>query len=126
MAITDPIVASFYHVAAFSPYSIFVYTSFLIAVWLGRRLRGTENFLKIGAISIISSMQFFLITNFGSWLWFEGYPKTAAGLANCYNAAIPFFGRTLASDLVFTAVLFGLHAWLSRTVAARERVAAAA
>jgi hypothetical protein len=125
MAITDPIVASFYHVSAYSPYQIFVYTSFLIAVWLGRRLRGTESFLKIGAVSIVSSMQFFLITNFGSWLWFEGYPKTAAGLANCYNAAIPFFGRTLASDLVFTAILFGLHAWLSRTVAARERISPA-
>jgi hypothetical protein len=47
-------------------------------------------------------------------------------LATCYSAAIPFFGRTLASDLIFTGVLFGLHAWLSRTIAARERVAAAA
>ncbi|HLK18145.1 MAG TPA: DUF6580 family putative transport protein, partial [Bryobacteraceae bacterium] len=81
---------------------------------------------KIAVVSIVSSMQFFLISNFGSWLWFDGYPKTAAGLANCYNAAIPFFGRTLLSDLIFTAILFGLHAWLSRTVAARERVAVTA
>jgi hypothetical protein len=126
MAITDPIVASFYHVSAFSPYQIFVYGSFLIAVWLGRRLRGTESVVRIAGLSLVNSMQFFLITNFGSWLWFQGYPKTAAGLASCYDAAIPFFGRTLASDLIFTGVLFGLHAWLSRTVAARERVAAAA
>jgi hypothetical protein len=47
-------------------------------------------------------------------------------LLSCYVAAIPFFGRTLASDLIFTAVMFGLYAWLSRTVAARERHAAAA
>jgi hypothetical protein len=123
MAVTDPIVAAFYHVAAYSKYQIFVYGSFLISVWLGRRLRNTESIPRIAALAVINSMQFFLVTNFGSWLWFAGYPKTAAGLASCYNAAIPFFGRTLASDLIFTAVLFGLHAWLSRTVAARERVA---
>lgn len=122
MAITDPIVASIYHVSAYSPFSIFVYSSFLISVWLGRRLRGTGSASRIAALSVINSMQFFLVTNFGSWLWFEGYPKTAAGLASSYNAAIPFFGRTLASDLIFTAVLFGLHAWLTRMVAERERV----
>jgi len=40
----------------------------------------------------------------------------------CYVAAIPFFGWTIAGDLVYTGVLFGLHAWLSRTVASRKRV----
>jgi len=40
--------------------------------------------------------------------------------------AVPFFWRTLGSDLLYTAVLFGLHAWLSRTVAHRELVAAQA
>lgn len=126
MAITDPIVASFYHVAAYSKYTVFIYASFLIAVWLGRRLRGSESVPRIAALSVINSMQFFLVTNFGSWLWFQGYPKTWAGLASCYSNAIPFFGWTLGSDLLFTAVLFGLYAWLTRTVASRERVAAAA
>jgi hypothetical protein len=37
--------------------------------------------------------------------------------------AIPYFGRTLVSDLLYTGVLFGLHAWLSRTVYKPERVA---
>ena len=126
MAITDPIVASVYHVPAYSKYQIFIYASFLIAVWLGRRLRGTESVPRIAALSVINSMQFFLLTNFGSWLWFQGYPKTAAGLATCYSAAIPFFGWTIASDLIFTGVLFGLYAWLSRTVATRERIVTAA
>jgi hypothetical protein len=43
-----------------------------------------------------------------------------AGLAECFSAAIPFWGRTLAGDLLFTAVLFGLHAVLSRRVALAE------
>jgi hypothetical protein len=38
--------------------------------------------------------------------------------------AIPYFGRTLVSDLIYTGVLFGLHAWLSRSVYRPERVVA--
>ncbi len=126
MAVTDPIKATFYGVPAFSKFQIFIYASFLIAVWLGRRLRNTESVSRIAAVTVLNSFQFYLVTNFGSWLWFGGYPHTAAGLASCYVAAIPFFGWTLASDLVYTAVLFGLYAWLSRTVATRERLTAAA
>jgi hypothetical protein len=126
MAITDPILAAFYGVPALSKFQLFMYASFLISVWLGRRLRGTESVSRIAAFTVANSIQFFLITNFGSWLWFQAYPRTAAGLATCYIAAIPFFGWTLASDLLFTAVLFGLHAWLTRTVATGERVTAAA
>ena len=34
------------------------------------------------------------------------YPKTAAGLVACYIAAIPFFQRTLASDMIYTLAFF--------------------
>jgi hypothetical protein len=123
MAITDPIMAAVYGVPAYSKFQIFIYTSFLISVWLGRRLRNSESASCIAAVTVVNSIQFFLITNFGSWLWFNDYPRTAAGLAACYTAAIPFFGWTLASDLVYTGVLFGLYAWLTRTVATQERIA---
>lgn len=126
MAITDPILASFYGVPAFSRFQLFIYASFLISVWLGRRLRSTESVSRIAAFTVANSIQFFLITNFGSWLWFQAYPRTAAGLATCYVAAIPFFGWTVAADIVYTAILFGLYAWLTRTVATRERIAATA
>jgi hypothetical protein len=126
MAITDPILAAFYHVPVYSKFQIFIYGSFLISVWMGRRLRGTENVAKIGAFALLNSAQFFLLTNFGSWLWFPGYPRTATGLADCYVAAIPFFGWTVAGDVLYTGVLFGLHAWLSRSVATEERVAVTA
>jgi hypothetical protein len=50
---------------------------------------------------------FFLITNFGMWLFSGFYPLTSAGLAACYVAAIPFFQNTVAGDLVYAALLFG-------------------
>lgn len=117
MAVTDPLVRGY------SFATPFVYASFLITVWIGTRLRSTENPAWIGAAAAISSLQFFLITNFGAWAAFpDAYGRSVSGLVNCYIAGIPFYGRTLASDLVYSGVLFGLHAWLSRHVAPAEQV----
>jgi hypothetical protein len=103
----------------------FIYFSFLISVWIGRRLQSTESPLRIGAACLLCSVQFFLLSNFGTWMG-SFYPHTWSGLALCYTEAIPFFGRTLASDLFYSGVLFGLHAWLSRSLRTAEQVPAAA
>ena len=117
MAITDPLLGGY---SAATP---LVYASFLINVWIGTRLRQSENPLAIGGAALAGSVQFFLLTNFG-WLYATSlYPHTFGGLVASYVAGVPFFWRTLASDLLYSGVLFGLHAWLSRTVARRERVA---
>ena len=58
-------------------------------------------FGKINLKSIIlSSLIFFLVTNFGVWL--IGYPNTLEGFIACYIAAIPFFGWTVAGDLFYS------------------------
>jgi hypothetical protein len=118
MAITDPLLGG-YGVA-----TPFVYLSFLISVWIGRRLRNSESPLWIGGAAVISSAQFFVISNLGAWLGY--YAHTWNGLVSCYTMALPFYGRTLVSDLLTCGVLFGLHAWLSRTVYTPERVPQAA
>ena len=121
MAITDPFLGGY------SLATRLVYASFLISVWIGARLRDSENPAWIGAAAAAGSVQFFLLTNFGSWLAMHNdYPRTLGGIMQSYAAGLPFFGRTLGSDLFYAAVFFGLHAWLSRTVAHRERVAAEA
>jgi len=121
MAITDPILGGY------SFATPFVYASFMISVWIGAHLRKTESPAWIGGAAIAGSMQFFLITNFAVWLGSTAtYPHTLGGLAACYAAGIPFYGRTLLSDLFYSGVLFGLHAWLSRWVAPAERQTATA
>jgi len=117
MALTDPLLGGY---SAATP---LVYASLLVNVWIGSRLRQTENPLWIGGAALAGSLQFFLITNF-AWLAASNmYPHTLAGVMSCYAAGVPFFWRTMASDLFYSGVLFGLHAWLSRTVVTSERVA---
>ena len=57
---------------------------------------------------------FFIITNFGMWLFSGIYPHTAAGFAACYVAAIPFFQNTVAGDLFYATLLFGGFAVVER------------
>ena len=66
----------------------------------------------------MSSLLFFVLTNFGVWLVNGYYPHTVAGLAACYVAAIPFFQNSIAGDLFYTALLFGGFALLQRGVPA--------
>ena len=63
--------------------------------------------VRIGLAAVAGSALFFLVSNFGTWALSGMYPHTAAGLAACYVAAIPFFQNTLAGDLFYATLLFG-------------------
>lgn len=51
---------------------------------------------------LLSSVIFFIVTNFGVWLM--GYPKTLDGFILCYTLAIPFFTNTLISTIMYSVV----------------------
>lgn len=115
MAITDPLLHFLFGVPGYTALSPFIYASFMLNVLIGRTLlKSSDSPIRIGGAAFLCSLQFFLITNLGVWAGSHFYPHTAAGLATCYSAALPFFGRTLGGDLFFTAVLFGLYNLLGR------------
>lgn len=100
----------------------FIYASFLGNVLIGRWLCRTLSPLRIGGGAVLCSLQFFVVTNFAVWL-LNGeinYPLTLAGLVQCYTLALPFFGGTLAGDLLYTALFFGLYALLLRIADRRQ------
>ncbi len=59
---------------------------------------------------LLSSILFFVVTNFAVWAAFDSYAANWTGLMHCYAAAIPFFRYTLAGDLFFGLVLFSTYA----------------
>jgi hypothetical protein len=113
---------------------IVAYVSFGVYLFFGWwLLRNTESIPRIGLVTILGSIQFFLITNFMVWMdhvlhpeLYQGtgyyYPPTIEGLILCFEMAIPFFRGTLISDLFFSSVFFGLYAWLSRSYFVDERI----
>ena len=94
----------------------FVYGSVALVVLIGWAVAKRMTALTIAGAAVASSVLFFAVTNFGTWLTSGMYPQTLSGLAACYAAAIPFFQNTLAGDLIFSALLFGGFALLERRV----------
>jgi hypothetical protein len=84
-----------------------VYFCFAVTVALGMLLREKKSASLIAGAAIGSSVFFFIVTNFGSWLVMPEYTKDLPGLVSCFVAAIPFWSHTLVGDLFYTLVLFG-------------------
>ncbi|MDB2493583.1 hypothetical protein N9X15_05445 [Flavobacteriaceae bacterium] len=81
----------------FHTISIVVYAAFLLVSFIGTRTKKPSLFTIL-----LSSISFFIITNFGVWL--IGYPKTWTGLVECYTLAIPFFRNSLLGDFFYSGV----------------------
>lgn len=92
----------------FSFVTFFVYAAFALNILLGGFVKGEKRYLKLGLLCAVGSLQFFIITNFGVWLEGVLYPKTVAGLLNCYTMALPFLRNTLAGDMAWSFGLFGI------------------
>lgn len=88
--------------------NLWVYASFVLIGIVGIRLLKKVSVRKLVGASLIGSILFFLVTNFGSWMVDPMYPKTTSGLLAAYGAGIPFFRNTLLGDLLYCGVLFGV------------------
>ncbi len=103
---------------AISDYFIgFYQLGVLLAVWgsfvavglIGFYIRKRKNVANVIYATLGSSILFFVVTNFAVWAAAQWYPKTLAGLTQCYFMAIPFFRNTLLGDIFFVAVFFGTY-----------------
>lgn len=95
----------------FHPGMYAVYISFALIVAIGMSLKNRMTFGNTVLAVFMSSVSFFLITNFAMWATGTLYPKTMLGLAECFTAALPFFHFSLLGDLFFSAVLFGAYSF---------------
>ena len=123
LLIRDVAVHRFLYNGSPSWFSPWTWSAFLLIGLIGWALRERFTFRSVAAAALFGSLSFFFITNFGVWAAGVMYPRTGAGLAACFVAALPFFRETLLGDLAFTAIFFGSYEWLRRR---RPALAAAA
>lgn len=95
--------------AMFNSTTAWVWGSFMISALLGLALRNKPNTTKIGGITILASLQFFVITNFAVWAA-GAYSRDLTGLGASYIAGLPFLSWTIAGDLFYVTAFFGLYA----------------
>ncbi len=91
-----------------------IYLSFALIVVLGTVLLKKITPARLLVTSLSSSVLFFIVSNFFVWMSGTMYAKTFAGLVTCFVAAIPFFWNTLAGDLFYVSLLFGVFEWVKK------------
>ena len=93
------------------------YGSYLLIIFAAFFILKKVSTSRILLGALMSTILFFLITNFGCFPGNPNYPQTINGLMTCYVAGIPFLKGTLFGDLFYSGVLFGLFAILQQRFA---------
>ncbi|HYA28814.1 MAG TPA: DUF6580 family putative transport protein [Acidobacteriota bacterium] len=84
-----------------------IYGAFAVMVVMGFWLREKKRAAHIVGASVAAALFFFIVSNFGVWVFDGLYPLTFQGLVICYVAAVPFFQNWLIATLFYSAILFG-------------------
>ena len=64
----------------------------------------TKNITKRFSGALIGACIFYVVTNFGVWS-LGAYGFSMEGLITCYTLALPFFGYTIVSTMLFSAII---------------------
>lgn len=92
----------------------YVYGAMVLGGVIAFTLRNNRSVGRLIAVTLSSSILFFIVTNFGVFVSQNLYPRTLSGLAACYTMALPFLKNSLAGDLLFTLALFAVYHFLTR------------
>ncbi|HEY1189550.1 MAG TPA: DUF6580 family putative transport protein [Gemmata sp.] len=107
------------------PLSWLYFTGYALAGWA--LLRWSASVGRSVGAAAGTSLVFFFVSNFVSWLeQAQPYGYSFGGLVSSYAAGVPFYRGTFLGDIAFSAALFGAHAVLSRVYFPAERVGAVA
>jgi hypothetical protein len=98
---------------------LFTWGSFALITVLGFFQQKKTTAASTILLSFISSILFFIVTNFGVWLlgW---YPHTTSGLIQSYVMALPFLRDFALSTLIYAAAFFGSYELIARAVRDRK------
>ena len=110
MAIVIPLLAMFVSdiFIGFHSYMFWVYTSFIAVTLMSYMFMKQFKFVNVWIMSLLSSLLFFIVTNFG--VWTTGYyGLNFNGLIQSYFFAIPFFGYNVLSTLIFSVLIESIY-----------------
>lgn len=91
-------------------YMLFTYLGFAAMILIGFYMKNKKKSLGlVTGTTILATLAFFVISNFGDWMGGFLYPKTIGGLITCYVAAVPFLINSILGNIFFAFVLFGAY-----------------
>ncbi len=103
----------FFHNASLI-YQLGSYGSYVIIIWLGRRFKARDSWLRLLGGGMLGALIFYVVTNTLSWIFDPGYTKTILGWIQALTTGLPgfpstwtFFLNTLLSGGLFTGLFVG-------------------
>lgn len=88
------------------PSMIFTYLTIILIFYFSKIFFKLDSFKSIILCSFLSSVIFFILTNFVVWFFSGLYSLNFEGLIACYLLAIPFFHNTLISTMLFSSITY--------------------
>ena len=116
LAVSDLVLNAWMGYPLFYAPRVIDYAAFVLIGLAGLAVRARGAGAKVAAAAA-TPFAFFFVSNFGVWLFGlnlanEQYPRTLAGLMDCYAAALPFLRGTVIGDWAFLA-LFAAGIWVA-------------
>ena len=114
MFITDQLLGSYHPFLMVTVYGLLA-LPVMMRAWIrdgyGRsRCSAWSSMATLLCCTLTASILFFVATNLVTWWVTPWYPRSFAGVWQCYVSAVPFFRYTLAGDLIFATTFFGSYA----------------
>lgn len=105
---------------------IWTYLGFAAMVLTGQLIIKRVRITNVVAASVIAAIVFWLLADFGTWTTAHNidmttglpFTKDAQGLVKCYIQGLPLVKNTILSNLVFSAIFFGLFEWMQNKIPA--------
>lgn len=105
---------------------IWTYLGFAAMVLMGQLLIKKVRVTNIVVASVLSAVAFWLLADFGTWLspvnidmtTGTQFTKDAQGLVKCYIQGLPLVKNTILSNLVYSAIFFGLFELMQNKIPA--------
>ncbi|RYD55838.1 MAG: hypothetical protein EOP56_14855 [Sphingobacteriales bacterium] len=105
---------------------LFVYMAMALITLVGTRMKNMEDSkpaaytMNVLGFSLTSSALFFIVSNFGSFLY-GMYGMDLNGLITTYVMAIPFYQKSFASDMIGSGLFFGAYYMVQKAMLARTQ-----
>lgn len=106
-------------------YMFYTIGAVVAIVFISRLLLKKINTKNVIITVLVSSILFFLVTNFAAWATVKSlYPANFSGLMMSYAAGIPFYKVSLFGNLIFSGVLFGSMALINYKLNSTDKAVA--
>lgn len=110
--ISDTVLAYTQHHATLGSWSFFTYT---YIAFIAFTCQIDESQISRSILMIaLSSIGFWVWTNFGCWLSMPEYSKDIKGLTDCYIMALPFLKNQFFGDFLWTCLTLGTLNWFRK------------